>query len=97
MSIGLSTCIGCPAVEQPDRFTMEPISRPVGRDIGAVAPNTADLLPTERLPDVLTILDILAGKQDNSVGGHNSFGYRRSLAINFSTKIPQHGKRGDNH
>ena len=36
---------------------MEPISAPVGRDVGAMTPNRADFLAADRLPGVLAVLD----------------------------------------
>jgi hypothetical protein len=50
------TGIACPLIEAGHGFTMEPVCRPIRRDVGAVAPDGADLLSPEGLPDALPTL-----------------------------------------
>ncbi len=46
-----------PAVKQNAGLAMNPVGAPVGRDIGAVAPNRADLLAADGLPYALAVGD----------------------------------------
>jgi len=48
-----------------------------------VAPDGANFLSADRLPDILTIFNILPGKQDNSLGSYYLRRYRRSFTIYF--------------
>ena len=43
-----------PLVQNPCGLTMEPVGRPVGCRVGAMAPDRTQLLPSYRSPDVLT-------------------------------------------
>ena len=68
---------------------MQPVGRPVRRHIGAMAPDRADFLPAHGLPDILAILDLLAGEHHLAVGGDHALGHRRGQAINFPAIIAQ--------
>ena len=56
-----------PAVQQNFRFAMQPVRAPVRRNIRAVTPHSADLLPANRLPNALSIGNRTAGKQKLSI------------------------------
>jgi hypothetical protein len=48
--------IACPPIQAGNGFMMEPVRRPIRGNIGAVAPDGADLLSPEGLPDALPTL-----------------------------------------
>ena len=45
---------------------MQPVGRPVGCNIAAMAPNGADLHAAERLPDILSTADVTIGHNDGA-------------------------------
>ena len=53
---------------QRRRLAVQPVGRPVGRDIAAVAPDGAQLLAAGGQPGLLAALDLLAGEQHVAVG-----------------------------
>src|SRR5262249_62064319 len=48
-------------------LAVQPVRGPVRGDVGAVAPDRADLLPAQRLPDVLPLADQVAAEQHLAV------------------------------
>ena len=58
---------------------MQPVGAPIGRHVRAVAPDGADLLAADRLPDVLSVLDGGAVEQDAAVGGDDLDGIGGAL------------------
>ena len=50
-----------PDVEQRQRLAVQPVGRPVGRLVGAVAPDRAELLAAGGLPDLLARQDARPG------------------------------------
>src|SRR4029077_19952563 len=51
-----------PVVKKEYAFAMQPISAPVGCDVGAMTPNRADFLASNGLPGVLAVLNDSAGE-----------------------------------
>ena len=49
--------LGRPIVEQNLRLAMQPVCAPIRSDVRAMAPDRADLLPADRLPDTLPVGD----------------------------------------
>src|ERR1035438_5546798 len=49
-----------PAVEDEHAFAMQPVGRPIGRHVRSVAPDGANLLAADRLPDALSALYVAA-------------------------------------
>ena len=49
---------------------MEVVGRPVGSDVRSVAPHTTDGLPTDGLPYILAILDVLAFEERRTIRRH---------------------------
>ena len=86
-----------PVVEQPARLAMEPVGRPVRRDVGAVAPDGADLLSSHRLPDVLTVLDVLACEEDLAIARDNALRDGRGLAVHLPPKVAEHREGRSDH
>ncbi|MEI2825489.1 MAG: hypothetical protein V9F04_03175 [Dermatophilaceae bacterium] len=78
------------AVEEEDRLAVEPIGGPVGRDVGAVAPDRADLLPTDRLPHPLAIHDVGAGEQSGPVAVDHPLGHRWLALVDRRSHPQQH-------
>ena len=53
-----------PAVEDEGQLTVQPVGRPVGRQVGAVTPDRAELMAADRLPDHAAGLDVVAVEQN---------------------------------
>jgi len=58
-----------PGVEKDFGFTVQPIGAPVWRDVCAVTPDSADLLPANRLPYVLAVGYRRAGEKNLTIRG----------------------------
>ncbi|MNS56322.1 hypothetical protein D3C72_891780 [compost metagenome] len=84
-----------PAVEHEHELAVQPVRVPVRRDVGAVAPDRADLLAAHRLPDVLAVFDVLAREEHATVGGDDALRNRWRDPVYFPAIVAEHGKRGD--
>src|SRR5690606_25689514 len=72
-----------PEVEEGGRLAVQPVGRPVRRDVAAVPPDRADLLAADRLPDLTASFDILA-REERLAGGRDDGGrYRRRSPIDL--------------
>src|SRR5579871_562071 len=81
-----------PMLKHPDRFAMQPIRRPVRGDISAVTPDAANLLTTERLPDILAFADLLGREQEVTLLSDNALRNGRRLPINVGTEVTENGE-----
>ena len=87
-----------PAIENEDRFAMQPIGRPVGSDITSVPPDRTDFHPAHRLPDVLASLNLPRVDDDLAIGRHDLVRNRRSFLINPPPNPAEDSERHDqNH
>ncbi|MNM65989.1 hypothetical protein D3C81_774560 [compost metagenome] len=84
-------------MEQHFRFPVQPIRRPVGSDIGPVPPNASDFLAAHRLPDILTVQNILFGHQHRSVSRYHLLRNRRHGMVDLPAVITQDRKGNRNH
>ena len=81
--------------EQSRCLTVQPVRAPVGREIAAMAPDRALLHAADRLPDILTGLDIRARKQGFAARGFYCLGNGRCLLIDLLTKEQQGAEHSD--
>ena len=63
-------------VEHEFRLSVEVVSIPVGCYVSTVSPDASDGLPTDRLPDVLAVLDVLAFEEHLAFRGDDLRGER---------------------
>ena len=84
-----------PQVEDGLGLAVQPVRAPVRGDIAAVAPDRAQLLATDGLPDLAPGLDVLAGIDHPPVGGDHLLGHGRGLAVDFASDPEQDGERCD--
>src|SRR5687768_12597409 len=82
-----------PTPTHEDRLPMQPIRRPIGRDVAAVSPDGADLHAADRLPDVLTIVNLSRSNHLTSVGGDDPVWYWRRFLIDPETGPPKDRER----
>ena len=82
-----------PEVEQCGRLAVQPVGRPVGRLVGAVAPDGAELLAARALPDLLSVEDLLAGHQEAAARRHDLLGQGRRLAVDLSSEETEQHER----
>ena len=89
--IGITFMVGCirKVIEDVHRFAVQPVGRPVGSNIGAMAPYRSHFLSPDGLPHILSVFDILARKQHGPGRGHHLRRDRRSLFVNFPPIIDQ--------
>lgn len=81
-----------PGVQNSEAFPVQPVGRPVGSGVSAVAPNRSDLLSSHGLPDVLSFQNVLFRKQDVSRRGHDTPGDGWFGLVNFASVIAEHGE-----
>src|SRR3546814_4468586 len=74
---------------------MQPVGRPVGRLIGAMPPDRADLHAAGALPRCLPVENIVAGHQHSAAGRYDLCGDRGRLFIEFGAVEPQYAERDD--
>ncbi len=79
----------CPLIQDVDGFAVQPVGGPVGGDVSTVSPNTPDLLASDGLPDVLAVLDVLAGEQLPPIRRHHTIGDRWGLVIDYRGRTLQ--------
>ena len=84
-------------VQDKQRFAMQIIGCPVGCYIAAVTPDRANLHAAHRLPDVLTILNIISGHKNLAVAGDNLAWNRRGLMKYFAADPTEHRKGNDHY
>src|ERR1039457_6992239 len=74
---------------------MQPVRSPVRCDVCPVSPHRPDFLSADRLPNVLSILDVLSCEQDVTVAGNDTLRDWRSHAIYLPSEISKHRKGTD--
>src|SRR5262249_52132780 len=72
-----------------------PVRRPIRGNIGTVAPDAADLLAADRLPDVLAVPDLLAGPENAPVVGDDALGDRRRQSVHRRALVAENRERPD--
>ena len=82
-----------PLVEDEDALPVQPVGRPIGCDVAAVAPDRADLHAAHRLPHVLPASDIAAGNDHRAVHGDDPDGDGRSLLVDARADPSEDRKR----
>src|SRR5690606_36104635 len=85
-------CFTGPRIQEEHSFLVQPIGTPVGRNIGAVAPDGAQLLSASRLPYVLAVFNILLRKEHLSGGAYHLYRNGRCFPVNFNAIVAQHGE-----
>ena len=80
VGVALAGLALCPGVEHAGGFTVQPVRRPVGRDVAAVAPDRSELVTADRLPYLAARLDV--GAREEGLSGHGLYRGR-------------HGRRGE--
>src|SRR6185295_15916879 len=78
---------------QGQRFAVQPVGGPIGRDIAAVAPDGAQLLAARRHPGLLAVLDLLAGEENVAARGHYGFGNRRRRQVDLPPEVAERTER----
>ena len=68
VGVALAGLALCPGVEQRRGFAVQPVGRPVGCDVAAVAPDRSELVAADRLPDLAACLDV--GLREEGLPGH---------------------------
>ncbi len=86
-----------PAVEHERRLAVEPVRGPVGRDVGAVPPDGADLLAAHRLPDALPAADRVAVEDHLAAGADDALGDGRRSGADARPVAAQDGERAGDH
>ena len=84
-----------PDIQDFDGFAMQPVGAPVGRDIGAMAPDRSQLHAAHRLPDLPALFDVGAGVNDRPLLGRHFFRHRRRGAEDFAAGPQQYRKGTD--
>ncbi|ABA47752.1 hypothetical protein BURPS1710b_2803 [Burkholderia pseudomallei 1710b] len=75
-----------PRVAQLERFAVQPVRRPVRRDVAAVPPDGAELLAARCEPHLLAALDLLASENDAPIFADDRIRYRRRGEIDISAE-----------
>jgi hypothetical protein len=87
-----------PAIEQTDRLAVQPVRRPVRCDIAAVAPDRAELLAADALPDLAAAVVVGARVQQLAGGAAHRVGNRRLREVDLAPHPAKHGEgREHNH
>ena len=74
---------------------MQPVGAPIGRDQGAVAPDRAELLAADALPDGPAGFYIGACEQQLAAFGLHLFGHRRLLPVDFAAHPQRNAETDD--
>ena len=70
-------------------LAVQPVGRPVRRQVGAVAPDGALLLAAGGEPHLLALLDLFAGEQGLTLGGDDGLGDRRLGEIDLPAQVTE--------
>src|SRR5262249_28101307 len=84
--------IACPPIQAGNSFTMQPVCRPIRGNIGAVAPDGADLLSPEGLPDALPALHGAVIKEHLPVSTDHLLRDGRRLHDRLAPDPTEHGE-----
>jgi hypothetical protein len=85
-----------PDVEQGLGLAVQPVRRPVRRLVRAVAPDRADLLTAEALPDLLAVEDGVARGEELAARGHHALGDGRRLPVDLAAEEAEEEGRAAN-
>ena len=83
-----------PAIQHDHRLAVQIISAPIRRDVGAMAPDRADLLASGRLPNILAVANIFAGEQHPAVGSDDLVGNGWRRVDRLIPYSAEHRERG---
>ena len=75
---------------------MQPVRRPIGRHVRSVAPDGANLLAADRLPNALSVLNGSSVEQNRRASDGNLRRDRRRAVEDLDSHSAQHGER-DGH
>jgi len=84
-------------VAQRDRFAVQPVGRPVGRDVAAMPPHGAELLAAHGAPRALAVLHLRPVEQHATVAGRDRLRNRRRGQVDLATEPPERGERQHEH
>ena len=84
-------------VAQRDRLAMQPVGRPVGRDVAAVTPDGPELLAAGGEPCLLAALDVVTGKHVRAVARYDARRNRRRRQVDLAAEPAQHRERQDEY
>lgn len=84
-----------PAIKDEDQFAVQPVGRPIRGDVGAVAPDAADLLSAHRLPDILSLADGVAVEENTAIRRADFARDGRRHRGDPEAVAAQHGERGE--
>ena len=76
---------------------MQVVGVPVGSDIGTMSPDAPHGLSTDRLPDVLAILDVLTFEEDLSIRRHHLLGEGGHGTEDLYSEEAKYPKRHEDH
>ena len=93
----LAVALRAQLVDERGGLAMQPIRGPIGRLVGAVAPNRSDLLAARALPHLLAMQDVRFGHEQPAVFGNDSLGNGRRLSVHLAAENTEHGKGSDEH
>ena len=88
-------CLGSQHVAQRDRFAVQPIGRPIGRHVAAMAPDRSQLLSSRGKPRLLAVLDVIACVEGGAVYGDHRLRDGWGGEIDFAAQPAQCGERED--
>ena len=84
-------------IQRGERLAVQPVGRPVRRDIAAMAPDRADLLAAHGLVDLTARLDVVSGENDFALRRDDGLGHRRCLAVEIAAQPSKDAERGNQY
>ena len=86
-----------PEIAIGDRFAMQPVGRPVRRDVAAMAPYRAELLPARGEPGALAVANLLGRIEGLAGAGADGVRDGRCGEVDLSSQPAQCGEGKDEY
>jgi hypothetical protein len=90
--VGLAELALGPDGAQRQRLAMQPVGRPVRRDVAAVAPHRTELLAAGRQPGLLAELDLSLREQDGAIAAGDQLRDGRGGQVDFLADPAEYGE-----